>query len=281
VSNSVFADNSSSAVWLRRLFALCGAVFLITLVSAIFSGIFSGKPWKPKHRLGETIETLGAAPKDSPFGSPLKDSPSWRLPDGDLLEVMEHPTLGTLYFPRNMPEKEREKSLDRVIARRYGLPERTNLHESNAAKTFPQAYKEAHMLGLVAHPPEGYVENQHILVPDGTYREFPADMKTEDIVAAIEKEFPPKPKQYVQLPDGSYRDFPANATDDEINAALKTEFPPPKPVPLTEQIANAAFQHPMTTMVLLYVFGFLGFLVGMAVTAYVVVRVVRYAWKGN
>jgi len=72
----------------------------------------------------------------------------------DDLEVVQHPTLGPLKFPKDMPPEERQQSIDHVLVQKYGLPEGTNLREQIThtdnldakpdIQKFSQAYEEAH-----------------------------------------------------------------------------------------------------------------------------------------
>jgi hypothetical protein len=47
----------------------------------------------------------------------------------DELETVEHPSLGTLKFPKEMPAGERQESIDHLVRQKYNLPEGTDLHQ--------------------------------------------------------------------------------------------------------------------------------------------------------
>jgi len=47
-------------------------------------------------------------------------------------------------------------------------------------------------------------KSQHIKLPDGSYGEFPADAKDQEIIVAVEKRFPGTFDRYMKMPDAKY-----------------------------------------------------------------------------
>lgn len=74
-----------------------------------------------------------------------------QTPDDELEEV-QHPTLGTLHFPKNMPQAERDQALEYAIKQKYGLPQNVDLSKDYWANRgtgvkmsdFSSAYRDMH-----------------------------------------------------------------------------------------------------------------------------------------